>query len=114
MACSLPGFSVHGILQARVLEWVAMRPSRGPSRPRDQPTSPVSTELAGRFFTTNTIWEVLYEVPRGVKFIEPESINRMVGAGTGGGGCVFNGNRVSIWDNDKVPEMAGGDGCPIG
>ena len=26
---------------------------------------------------------------------------------------MFNGNRVSVWDNDKVQEMAGGDGCPI-
>ena len=31
MACSLPGSSVHGILQARVLEWVAMPSSRGSS-----------------------------------------------------------------------------------
>ena len=29
MDCSLPGFSVHGILQARILEWVAMSSSRG-------------------------------------------------------------------------------------
>ena len=29
--CSLPGFSVHGILQARTLEWVAMPSSRGSS-----------------------------------------------------------------------------------
>ena len=34
--CSLPGSSVHGILQARTLEWVAMRFSRGSSRPRDR------------------------------------------------------------------------------
>ena len=34
--CSLPGFSVHGILQARVLEWVAMLSSMGSSQPRDQ------------------------------------------------------------------------------
>ena len=34
--CSLPGSSVHGILQARILEWVAMLFSRGSSRPRDQ------------------------------------------------------------------------------
>ena len=33
---SPPGSSVHGILQARILEWVAMPSSRGPSRPRDQ------------------------------------------------------------------------------
>ena len=33
---SLPGFSVHGIFQARILEWVAMSSSRGSSQPRDQ------------------------------------------------------------------------------
>ena len=36
MDCSLPDSSVHGILQARVLEWVAISFSRGSSRPRDQ------------------------------------------------------------------------------
>ena len=35
MDCSPPSFSVHGILQARILEWVAMPSSRGSSRPRD-------------------------------------------------------------------------------
>ena len=35
MNCSLPGSSVHGILQARILEWVAMPSSRGSSPPRD-------------------------------------------------------------------------------
>ena len=35
MDCSPPGFSVHGILQARILEWVAIS-SRGSSWPRDQ------------------------------------------------------------------------------
>ena len=35
MDCSPPGFSVHGILQARILEWVAISFSRGSSRPRD-------------------------------------------------------------------------------
>ena len=33
---SPPGFSVHGILQARILEWVAVSFSRGSSRPRDR------------------------------------------------------------------------------
>ena len=36
MDCSLPGSSIYGILQARVLEWVAMPFSRGSSQPRDQ------------------------------------------------------------------------------
>ena len=35
MDCSPPGSSVHGILRARTLEWVAISSSRGPSRPRD-------------------------------------------------------------------------------
>ena len=34
--CSLPGFSVHGISQARILEWVAISFSKGASQPRDQ------------------------------------------------------------------------------
>ena len=38
--CSLLGFSIHGIFQARVLEWVAIFFSRGSSRPRDQTRSP--------------------------------------------------------------------------
>ena len=33
MDCSPPGSSVHGILQARVLEWIAMPSSRGSSQP---------------------------------------------------------------------------------
>ena len=40
MNCSSPGFSVHGILQARILEWVAIPFSRGSSQPRDWTTSP--------------------------------------------------------------------------
>ena len=34
--CSLPGFSIHGILQARILEWVTISLSRGSSQPRDR------------------------------------------------------------------------------
>ena len=46
--CSLPGSSVHGILQARILEWVAISFSRGSSWLRDQ--TQVS-HIAGRCFT---------------------------------------------------------------
>ena len=48
--CSLPGYFVHGILQARILEWVAISFSRGSSWPRYH--TRVSC-IAGRFFT---IW----------------------------------------------------------
>ena len=46
--CSLPGSSVHGILQARILKWVVMPSSRGSSRPRGW--IQVSC-ITGRFFT---------------------------------------------------------------
>ena len=48
MDCSLPGSSVHGILQARILERVAMPSSRRSSQPWDQ--TQVS-HIAGGFFT---------------------------------------------------------------
>ena len=52
---SLPRFSVHGIFQARVLEWVAISFSRGSSWPWDQTqVSPI----AGRRFTIWATWEV--------------------------------------------------------
>ena len=47
---SLPGSSVHGILQAKILEWVAISSSRGSSRPRDRALSLMSPALAGGFF----------------------------------------------------------------
>ena len=50
MDCNWPGSCVHEILQARILEGVAMPSSRGSSQPRDQPVSPA---LAGGFFTAN-------------------------------------------------------------
>ena len=49
---SPPGSSVHGILQARILEWVAMPSSRGSSSPRDR--SCISC-IAGRFYTTEPL-----------------------------------------------------------
>ena len=62
MDCSPAGSSVHGILQARILEWVAMPSSRGSSRLRDLPmflASLVSPALAGEFFPTSATWEAL-------------------------------------------------------
>ena len=48
MNCSQPGSCVHGILQARILEWVAIPFSRGSSWPRD---GPLVSCIAGRLFT---------------------------------------------------------------
>ena len=53
MDCSLPGFSVHGILQARMLEWVAISFSTGV-----EPTNLMCfSALVGGFFTTSDTWE---------------------------------------------------------
>ena len=57
MDCSLSGSSVHGIFQARVLEWVAISFSKGSSRPRDW--TQVS-RIAGRHFTVWATSEVLF------------------------------------------------------
>ena len=56
MDCSLPGSSVHGVLQARILEWVAIPFSRGSSQPTDQTQF---SDIAGRFFTIWTTKEAL-------------------------------------------------------
>ena len=50
MDCSPPGSFVHGIFQARILEWVAISFFRGSSCPGIEPTSFVSPAMAGRFF----------------------------------------------------------------
>ena len=54
MNCNLPGSSVHWILQARILEWVAVSFSRESSQPRDQ--TQVS-RIAGGFFSIWTAQE---------------------------------------------------------
>ena len=54
--CSLPGFSVHGIFEARILEWVAISFSRGCSWPKDR--TQVSY-IIGRCFT---VWATVMVV----------------------------------------------------
>ena len=48
VACSMPGFSVHAILQARKSEWVLPNPWIEPAS---------SPALAGGFFTSSATWE---------------------------------------------------------
>ena len=54
---SLPGSSIHGIFQARVLEWAAISFSRDRPDPGIEPESLMYP--AGRFFTTSSTWEDL-------------------------------------------------------
>ena len=63
MYCSLPGSSVHGILQARKLEWAAIPFARGSSQPGARTW--VSC-IAGRFFTiwaTGMVWNKSNQCP---------------------------------------------------
>ena len=59
MDYSLPGFSVHRILQARMLEWIAMHSPGDLPDPGIKPMSLKSPSLVGGFFTTSTTWEGL-------------------------------------------------------
>ena len=52
MSCTPPGSSVHRILQAKILKWVAILSSRGSFWPRDQTHVFCSSHIVGGFFTT--------------------------------------------------------------
>ena len=54
MDYSLPGFSVHRIFQARMLEWIAMHSPGDLPDPGIKPMSLKSPSLVGGFFTTST------------------------------------------------------------
>ena len=62
MDCSLPGSTIHGIFQARILEWVAISFSRRSSRPRDWTWVSHMVGIIGRRFTIwatreNPVWK---------------------------------------------------------
>ena len=67
MNCSLPGSFVHGILQARILEWVTISFSRWSSQPRDQ--TQVS-HIAGTCFNLWATREALISVS-GTELLKP-------------------------------------------
>ena len=87
--CVTPGSSVHGISQARLLEWVAV-PSFGDlPDPGMEPASLVSPASAGGFFTTSTTWETHTRYLGVVKFTETES-NMVVARHWGNQGWVVS------------------------
>ena len=71
---SPPGFSVHGISQARILEWVPISFSRGPSWPRDQNSvsyvSCIGRQVLYPWVTREPLWSELYP-PNNPTFIWP-------------------------------------------
>ena len=71
MDCSPPGSSVHGILQLRTLEWVAVSSSRGSSQPKDQTW--VSC-IAGGLFSVWVTREALSNSKKTIEFNIIENI----------------------------------------
>ena len=69
MNCSLPGSSVHGILQARILQWVAISFSRGSSQIKDWTGISCVSCIAGWFFTCWAIGK-----PTSAKTLFPNNI----------------------------------------
>ena len=57
---SLPGSSVHGILQVGILDWVAMALLQGNFLTQGLTLGLMSSALAGVFFTTSATWELWY------------------------------------------------------
>ena len=89
MDCSPPGSSVHGILQARILEWMPFPPPGNLPNPGIKPASLRSPALAGGFFTTE---------PPGKPYRDAECPSMLGSPGPPGRecpGCRETGNRVS-------------------
>ena len=104
MDCSLPGSSIHGIFQARILEWVVISFSRGSSWPRDW--TQVSLIAGSHFYHLGHEFSF-------VKLIETEKLNGgSQGLGRGRNGELFSRCRVSVWNDGKVLEMDSGDDWP--
>ena len=60
--CSLPGSSIHGMFQARILEWVAISSPRGPSHPKDGTRVPLISSI-GRQILYHCITREVPESP---------------------------------------------------
>ena len=106
MNSSLSGSSVHGISQARILEWVDISFSRGSSRPRDQ--TQVS-HIAGRRFNLCTTREALkYKNPStNIKDFKGGKEARLKEEGGGGGRGGKRGGPTDISCHLQIPKHYG-------
>ena len=92
--------SVHGILQARILEWVAKPSSRGSSQPRDRTCV---SYCSCTDFTTSTIWEACLYIWEGSillyeKRIKAHENGKKKNIGRGGKGA----KRIVCWNQGKI------------
>ena len=74
MDCSPPVSSVHRILQARILEWVAISYSGDLPHPEIEPRFLASPALAGGLFTTGATWEAQFSAINNIRMGERTSL----------------------------------------
>ena len=72
MNCSPPGFSVQGILQARMWSGLPCPPPVDLPNPGIEPASLISPTLAGGFFATRASWEAHDYCPTNYNCFKPE------------------------------------------
>ena len=82
MDCGPPGSSVHGILLARILEWVAISFFRGSTRPRDWTQVSCIVEKAMATHSSTLVWEIPWTE-------EPGMLQSMGSRGVGHDWCVL-------------------------
>ena len=105
MDYSPPASSIHGILQARIMEWVAIPFSRGSSQPRDQ--TQVS-HMAGRFFI---IWATREALQYKIKSLKKKKDNEEKECSThilarmmGGWGQWLKKKIQQVWVRCRFPD----------
>ena len=138
MNCSPPGSSVPGILQARILEWVAISSSRGSSQPRALIYVFCDSCIAGGFFTAKPPgksvgwggWRLLWiqqpvprfclmpalHNPRTVCICEMSGALTLAGGRKNGGGVCGSRQGPSIcpgWAPSGLPGAGGVHGCSL-
>ena len=74
------------------------------------PSLPISVKINKIFKNIYTVWSHLHEVQRGVRFLETGSRRWEPGDGGGGMGSECLMGTVSVWEDEKVLEVDGGDG----
>ena len=118
--CSLPGSSVHGILQSRILEWVDLPSSRGSPQSRNQTYNSCVSCIADRFFTHWVTWEapnfMFLTILLICDFNKNFSFWKMKSGGLSWGEC-YKGNKTGLETlmrtrfgqqlSHKVPEASG-------
>ena len=103
-----PGSFIHGILQVRILEWVAISFSRGSTQPRDRT---LASCIASKFFTVRGTREASNTHKGGSKKIKKKNlpdnsgdVGSIPGSGKSPGGGNGNPLQYSCWEIPQTEE----------